>query len=416
MGLKIVTGGTTGAQDGTLVSSGNKLTFAALNTPYTAHMRCDNGFWSADQTFTLPAELEVSFDGGSTWKGSGLNPIPAPEIEDVNYLLKFRQIAGAATAASTFDTNGSYTAITALGTVGSFTATPGNAQVALSWAAVTNRDHYQIDRATNSGFTTGVVTGVYTGTGTTYTDTGLTNGTTYYYRIKAIGIGRYSDSASYATANAAASAGYRVDDFTDTNNVALASHTPSGGTGAWTQVAASSPGSNPDIRVKSNRAVTSLSQADFPTTATVEYWLSGTSNNDCAAEADVYVESVTATGNAVTVCCRNTGASPGARNQYRVQLLDDGTLTLSKVVGGVYTPLGTYAVGTLTAGATYTIRVEAIGTAIKAYLNGVQRISVTDSAVTAGGGLALQVVQQGAVTTADAQTGLSVDAVRLLNT
>ena len=414
MGLKIVTGGTTGAQDGTLVSSGNKLTFAALNAPYIAHMRCDDGFWSADQTFTLPAELEVSFDGGSTWKGSGLNPIPAPEIEDVNYLLKFRQITGAVTAASTFDTNGSYTAITALGNVGSFTATPGNAQVALSWAAVTNRDHYQIDRATDSGFTTGVVTGVYTGTGTTYTDTGLTNGTTYYYRIKAIGIGRYSDSASYATANAAASSVYRVDDFTDTNAVALASHTPTGGTGAWTQMYAS--GSNtPDIRIRSNRAIESTLTGG-PSVNTTEHWLSGTSNADCAAEADVYVESVTGTGNAVTVCCRVTGASMGARNQYRAQLLDDGTLTLSKLVAGVYTSLGTYAAGTLTAGATYTIRVEAIGTAIKAYLNGTQRISVTDSAVTAGGGLALQIAQQAAVTAAGAQTGLSVDAVRLVNT
>ncbi len=203
MALKIVTGGTTGAADGTLVSSGNPLVIVALNTAVDCHIRCDDGYWSNDQDFDVPAELEVSFDGGSTWYDNADEPITAPEIEDVNYPIKIRQTTAAASASGSFATDGTYTAIAALSTVGSFAATPSSTQVALSWGAVTNRDHYQVDRATDSGFTTGVTLGIYTGTGTSYTDTGLTNGTTYYYRIKAKGIGRYSDSASYATANAA---------------------------------------------------------------------------------------------------------------------------------------------------------------------------------------------------------------------
>lgn len=202
--IKIVTGGTTGAQDGTLVSSGNKIVFTALNTAVNVHMRVDDGQWSADQAFTIPTEIEFSFDGGSTWKGVANSPYTAPEIEDINFLVKVRQVALASSTSLTFTTNGTYTSITVLtpDPMTGFTATPGDAQVVLAWSAVTNRTNYSLDRATNAGFTTGVTNGIYTGTSTGYTDTGRTNGTAYYYRIKAIGTGRYSDSTTYATANA----------------------------------------------------------------------------------------------------------------------------------------------------------------------------------------------------------------------
>lgn len=94
---------------------------------------------------------------------------------------------------------------------GSFTATQaGSTQINLSWAAVTNATGYVVDRATNSGFTTGVTLGIYTGSGTSYNNTGLTASTTYYYRIRATAVG-YSDS-TYSTANATtASASYDTD-------------------------------------------------------------------------------------------------------------------------------------------------------------------------------------------------------------
>lgn len=60
------------------------------------------------------------------------------------------------------------------------TATPGNAQVALSWTASTDAvgvTSYKVRRG-------GTVVG--TPTGTSYTDTGLTNGTTYSYTVSAL--------------------------------------------------------------------------------------------------------------------------------------------------------------------------------------------------------------------------------------
>ncbi len=63
------------------------------------------------------------------------------------------------------------------------TATAGNAQISLSWSASSGATSYTVKRATTSG---GPYTNVATNiTGTNYTNTGLTNGTTYYYVVSA---------------------------------------------------------------------------------------------------------------------------------------------------------------------------------------------------------------------------------------
>jgi cellulose 1,4-beta-cellobiosidase len=78
------------------------------------------------------------------------------------------------------------------------TAAAGNAQVVLTWTASTGASSYNVKRATTNGgaFTT-IATGV---TGTTYTDTGLTNGTTYYYVVSAVNSAGESANSSIASA------------------------------------------------------------------------------------------------------------------------------------------------------------------------------------------------------------------------
>ena len=61
-------------------------------------------------------------------------------------------------------------------------ATPGNAQVGLGWSPSTGASSYTLSRATTSAGPYSVVAHPST---TTYTDTGLTNGTTYYYEVSA---------------------------------------------------------------------------------------------------------------------------------------------------------------------------------------------------------------------------------------
>ncbi len=125
---------------------------------------------------------------------------------------------------------------TTLSAPGSFTATPGNAQVALAWAAVTSATGYVVDRATNSGFTTGVTLGIYSASGLSFTDTGLTNGTTYYYRIRATASG-FTDSG-YSTANGTPAASGFASWFTlgsglEQYNSSKGIRSKTGETGGW---------------------------------------------------------------------------------------------------------------------------------------------------------------------------------------
>jgi hypothetical protein len=81
------------------------------------------------------------------------------------------------------------------------TATAGTGQVTVLWNAVGGAASYQLYRTANSGSepATPSVSGV---TGTTFTDTGLNPGTTYYYRVVAVnssGASGFSTEASAST-------------------------------------------------------------------------------------------------------------------------------------------------------------------------------------------------------------------------
>jgi fibronectin type 3 domain-containing protein len=80
-------------------------------------------------------------------------------------------------------------------------ATAGNAQVSLTWNASRGATSYHVKRSTTSG---GPYRTVASPTATTYTDTGLTNGITYYYVVSAVNsAGQSANSAQVnATPNA----------------------------------------------------------------------------------------------------------------------------------------------------------------------------------------------------------------------
>ena len=115
------------------------------------------------------------------------------------------------------------------------TATPGNAKVVLSWTASTGASSYNVYRSTVSG-TQGskIQSGI---TAVTWTDTTVTNGTTYYYEVSAtssyFGEGKASAQV-YATPNVPAPAA--PTNLAGTPGNATASLTWTGSSGATSYI------------------------------------------------------------------------------------------------------------------------------------------------------------------------------------
>lgn len=91
------------------------------------------------------------------------------------------------------------------------TATGANGQVSVSWNAVGGATGYNVQRATVSG---GPYVTVSTGTATSYTDTTVTNGTTYYYVVSS----KNSSGSGNLSAEASATAGGLVAWYTFEGN------------------------------------------------------------------------------------------------------------------------------------------------------------------------------------------------------
>jgi hypothetical protein len=81
-----------------------------------------------------------------------------------------------------------------------FQATAGNTQISLTWNSSTGATSYNVKRSTTSG---GPYTTIASPTNTSYTDTGLTNGTPYYYVVTAVNSAGESSPSSQATATPA---------------------------------------------------------------------------------------------------------------------------------------------------------------------------------------------------------------------
>jgi fibronectin type 3 domain-containing protein len=80
-------------------------------------------------------------------------------------------------------------------------ATAGNAQVALTWSSSTGASSYHVKRSTASG---GPYTQIAVPTAPNFTDTGLTNGTMYFYVVSAVNSVGESANSSQASATAIA--------------------------------------------------------------------------------------------------------------------------------------------------------------------------------------------------------------------
>ena len=90
-------------------------------------------------------------------------------------------------------------------------ATGGNASVSLTWSASSGATSYSVYRGTSSGGESSTAIG--TSTGTSYTDSSVTNGTKYYYTVKAVNSVGASGASNEANATPVAglTAVYQID-------------------------------------------------------------------------------------------------------------------------------------------------------------------------------------------------------------
>jgi hypothetical protein len=85
------------------------------------------------------------------------------------------------------------------------------------------------------------------------------------------------------------------------------------------------------------------------------------------------------------VCGRRVNSGSTDSDSYSAFIKEDvDSIYLFKRVSGTWTQIGSYAI-TITAGVDYTVKLSMQGTTIKMFLDGVERISVTDSSLSAAG-------------------------------
>ncbi len=97
------------------------------------------------------------------------------------------------------------------------TATAGNGQVSLSWGASSGASSYNVYRATVSGGegTTPIAASI---TATNYTDSGLTNGATYYYTVAAVNSAGTSPQSTETAATPTSASGLTNGTYIVTNS------------------------------------------------------------------------------------------------------------------------------------------------------------------------------------------------------
>jgi cellulose 1,4-beta-cellobiosidase len=198
---------------------------------------------SAQVSWTAPAGADANTRYKllrSTTSGSGYASIGADSLTSTSYVnntlnasTTYYYVVQAINCAGAASANSAQASATTLAAVPAAPAnplaTPGNAQVALSWSASTGATSYTVRRSTTSG---GPYNDIATGVaGTSHTDTTAVNGTLYYYVIAAVnGSGTSPNSSQVSATPSAGGGGSQVffDDFQDGNST--------GWSQAWTVV------------------------------------------------------------------------------------------------------------------------------------------------------------------------------------
>ncbi len=176
---------------------GANISFAGCTSPATPTLTATPGDNSASLSWTASGTAvydvfrnEFGCDAGFTKIASGTSATSLTDTAVANGLTYFYQVtsfpSGNEACASAPSTCVSVTPsggpCVPPAAPASLTATAGSGSVTLNWSAVSGATEYHVERSTTSG---GPYSQIGTATGTTFTDTTVTSGTTYFYVVRA---------------------------------------------------------------------------------------------------------------------------------------------------------------------------------------------------------------------------------------
>ena len=231
-------------------------------------------------------------------------------------------------------------------------ATAGDKQVTITWSAVENATQYRVQRLNNSTWGTAALI-----TATSYTNTGLTNGASYSYRVLALVDGKWSSASAAVSAKpAAVSVPQNVKAIAGDKKVTITWSALSGATqyrvqrlnnSTWGTVA------NVTSTSYTNTGLTNGTSYSYRVLAYANgKWTSASAVVSAKPTAPIVPQNVKATAGDKKVTI--TWSAFSGATQYRVQRLNNSTWgTVANVTSTSYTNTG------LTNGTAYSYRVLA---------------------------------------------------------
>ena len=357
MAISIYLGGTTGAQDGTLEVTGDGVGIELKEVDSVAifHLRAPSGKQNSESVLvTAPVDCEVSRDGNTftptaTYTAGG--------IQDSNTACYVKRIAitqvdarletGLSTTphcAQVAIENIILPDTTAPTLTGSLSATAGTLQVVLDWTDATDNvgvTGYDVEYGTSTSYSTKT-----TSTTSAKTITGLTNGTLYYFRVRAYDAAGNKSSWLTATAtpvvvadttapvltgvlSATAGAAQVVLDWPDaTDNVGVTGYDVEYGTSTSYGTATTSTGSAKTITGLTNGTVYYFRVRAYDAAGNTSSWLE--SNATPAATDDFLGASINTTLWTPLTAANGTIAISGGLAQLNSPATTDGMLLYRK--------------------------------------------------------------------------------------
>jgi len=264
----------------TVSAVGNPLSASASALPTSGQVPLTVNFTGTATGGTPPYSYSWNFGDGTTSTAQNPSHTYSSAGTYTATLTVTDSASPAHTASSTVSITASPIAATVPGAPTGLTATAGTGQVSLSWTPPANTGgenitKYNVYRGTSSGSETLLSSGGCSGLGavTSCTDSGLTAGTTYYYKVTAvngIGEGPQSNEASATPAGAGCPSSQLLGNQGFENGAS--------NTAPWTVTSTHSPVD-----------VINSSTSEPPRTGTYDAWLDGWG----AATTDTVAQTVT---------------------------------------------------------------------------------------------------------------------------